>query len=106
MAFATDTGVGHVLLFAALGLQGLAAGAENANEMGYWQTLTPDELLGRVNAARRSVNRTMAALGAVIAGLLVGAIGERLTLLGVVVVFAIAAATLGFSPIRYPAREL
>ena len=106
VAFATDTGVGHVLLFAALGLQGLAAGAENANEMGYWQTLTPDELLGRVNAARRSVNRTMAALGAVIAGLLVGAIGERLTLLGVVVVFAIAAATLGFSPIRHPAREL
>ncbi|MDV8011665.1 hypothetical protein R4P70_10160 [Rhodococcus sp. IEGM 1241] len=74
--------------------------------MGYWQTLTPDELLGRVNAARRSVNRTMAALGAVIAGLLVGAIGERLTLLGVAVVFAVAAAALGFSPMRHPAREL
>lgn len=106
VACATDTDVGHVLLFAALGLQGLAAGAENANEMGYWQALTPDELLGRVNAARRSVNRTMAALGAVTAGLLVSAIGERLTLLGVTVVFAIAAATLGFSPMRHPTREL
>lgn len=106
VACATDTDVGHVLLFAALGLQGLAAGAENANEMGYWQALTPDELLGRVNAARHSVNRTMAALGAVTAGLLVSAIGERLTLLGVTVVFAIAAATLGFSPMRHSTREL
>ena len=106
VAFATDTGVGHALLFAALGLQGLAAGAENANEMGYWQTLTPDELLGRVNAARRSVNRTMAALGAVTAGLLVGAIGERPTLIGVTIVFAIAAGTLAFSPLRHSAREL
>ncbi|MFC8934032.1 hypothetical protein ACFT1A_18320 [Rhodococcus sp. NPDC057135] len=84
----------------------MAAGAENANEMGPWQALTPDELLGRVNAARRSVNRTMAALGAVTAGLLVGAIGERPTLIGVTIVFAIAAGTLAFSPLRHSARDL
>lgn len=106
VTFATDTLVGHLLLFAALGLQGLAAGAENANEMGYWQALTPDELLGRVNAARRSVNRTMAALGAVTAGLLVGAIGEGPTLIGVTIVFAIAAGTLASSPLRHSARDL
>lgn len=100
MAFATDTLIGHVLLFAAPGLQGLTAGAENANEMGYWQALTPDELLGRVNGARRSVNRTMAAVGAVIAGLLVSVIGERPTLIGVIIVFAIAAAIMAFSPLR------
>lgn len=105
VAFATDTTVGHILLFAALGLQGLAAGAENANEMGYWQALTPDELLGRVNAARRSVNRTMAAVGAVIAGLLVSVIGERPTLIGVIVVFAIAAAIVAFSPLRHAEAE-
>ncbi|WP_032379764.1 MFS transporter [Rhodococcoides fascians] len=105
VALATDTTVGHVLLFAALGLQGLAAGAENANEMGYWQALTPDELLGRVNAARRSVNRTMAALGAVIAGLLVSVIGERPTLIGVIIVFTIAASIVAFSPLRHPEAE-
>lgn len=59
MALAPPGGLGPTLLFIAIGLQGLAAGVENANEMGYWQTLTPDELLGRVNATRRSVNRTM-----------------------------------------------
>jgi hypothetical protein len=43
------------ILFVALPLQGIAAGIENSNEMGYRQALTPDELLGRVDAARRSV---------------------------------------------------
>lgn len=100
VASATDTAAGHALLFAALALQGLAAGAENANEMGYWQALTPDELLGRVNAVRRSVNRTMAAVGAVIAGLLIGMIGERPTLIGVIVIFTIAVAIVAFSPLR------
>jgi hypothetical protein len=55
--------------------------------MGYWQALTPDELLGRVNATRRAINRTAAALGALIAGLLVGLIGDRTTLIGVIIVF-------------------
>ena len=64
VALAPSTPVGDVLLFVALPLQGFAAGIENSNEMGYWQALTPDELLGRANATRRSVNRTMAALGA------------------------------------------
>ena len=63
VAFAPSTPIGDALLFVALSLQGLAMGMENSNEMGYWQALTPDELLGRSNATRRSVNRTMAALG-------------------------------------------
>ena len=71
------TAVADALLFVALFLQGLAAGIENSNEMGYWAALTPDELLGRMNATRRSVNRTMAALGALIAGLMAGLIGDR-----------------------------
>jgi uncharacterized membrane protein YgaE (UPF0421/DUF939 family) len=66
--------------------------------MGYWQALTPDELLGRMNATRRSVNRTMAALGALIAGLMVGLIGDRITLIGVVVAFAAAALIAALSP--------
>lgn len=49
-----------------------------------------------------SFNRTMAALGAVIAGLLISVIGERPTLIGVIVVFAIATAIVAFSPLRHP----
>ena len=92
--------VGEALLFVALALQGLAAGVENPNDMGYWQTLTPDELLGRVNATRRSVNRTMAALGALVGGLFVGLVGEHLTLVGVIVTFSAAAVTAALSPLR------
>lgn len=92
--------LGGALLFAALFLQGLAAGIENSNEMGYWQALTPDGLLGRVNATRRSVNRTMAAIGALSAGLAVGAAGARFTLLGVIIAFAAAALIAALSPLR------
>lgn len=99
--------IGDVLLFVALSLQGLAAGIENSNEMGYWQALTPDGLLGRVNATRRSVNRTMGALGALIAGLIVGLIGDRSTLIGVIIGFAAAALTAALSPLREeaPSRD-
>ncbi len=100
VAITPSTGVGHALLFVALALQGLAAGIENSNEMGYWQELTPDELLGRTNATRRAINRTATALGAVIAGLLVGLIGERPTLVGVIIVFAVAALIAALSPLR------
>jgi MFS family permease len=100
VAIAPSTALGDALLFVALPLQGLTAGIENSNEMGYWQALTPDELLGRANATRRSVNRTMAALGALIAGLAAGLIGDRRTLIGVVIVFAAAALTAALSPLR------
>jgi MFS family permease len=102
VAIASPTGVGDAVLFVALALQGLAAGIENSNEMGYWQALTPDELLGRVNATRRSINRTTAALGALIAGLLVGLIGDRSTLIAVIIAFAVAALTAALSPLREP----
>lgn len=104
VAMASSTGAGHVLLFMALALQGFAAGLCNANEMGYWQTLTPDGLLGRVNATRRSINRTIAALGALSAGLLVGLIGDRPTLFAAVVVFTAAALVAAQSPLRAPPR--
>lgn len=100
VAIAPPTGVGDALLFVALAVQGLAAGMENSNEMGYWQALTPDELLGRTNATRRSINRTMAAIGALTAGVLVGLIGDRFTLIGVIVVFSAAALTAALSPLR------
>lgn len=100
VAFASPTAIGAALLFVGLALQGLAAGIENSNEMGCWQALTPDELLGRVNSTRRSANRTMGALGALVAGLVVGLIGDRPTLVGVIIVFAAAALTAALSPLR------
>ena len=105
VAIAPSTAIGDALLFVALPLQGLAAGIENSNEMGWWQALTPDEFLGRVNATRRSVNRTMAALGALVAGLVVGLIGDRPTLIGVIIVFAAAALTAALSPLREASNQ-
>lgn len=87
------------LLFAGLVVQGLSAGVENANEMGHWQIETPDELLGRTNAFRRSANRTLAAVGALIAGGLVGLFGDASVLVGVTLIFVIAAAVLWRSPL-------
>ncbi|WP_253663673.1 MFS transporter [Williamsia maris] len=100
VAITPATGGGLTLLFGALGLLGIAAGIENSNEMNVWQTLTPDELLGRVNGTRRSINRTSAAVGAIGAGFLVGVIGDRLTLLGVIAAFAAAALVCARSPLR------
>jgi len=87
-------------LFAALAVLGLATGVENANEMGYWQRTTPDDLLGRVNATRRSANRTIAVIGALLGGTALATVGDRSTILGVATVFAVAAAIAMFSPLR------
>lgn len=91
---------GPVLLFIALAIHGLAAGIENANEMALRQSVTPDALLGRVNANIRSANRTAAALGALLAGVAVGLVGEEWTLVVVMVVFAVAALLAAASPLR------
>jgi len=94
-------GVGAVvLLAAALALHGAAGGIENANELGYWQAVTPDRMLGRVNATRRAANRTAGALGAVAGGAAVTLAGPRPALVAVVLVFAVAAVIGVASPLR------
>lgn len=100
-AFAGPENLGRILVFVGLAVLGLSAGLENSNEMGLWQTLTPDELLGRVNGARRSINRTLAAVGAVAGGVLIGVAGDRGTLITCVVVFAIAAVMVSGSKVRH-----
>ena len=84
-------GLGQVTVFAAQALFGLALGIENANEMALWQSRTPDHLLGRVNGSRRSMNRTMAAVGAVLAGVLIASAGMEATVMVVAVLFGVAA---------------
>ena len=89
-----------VLLGGALVLQGLAMGVENANDTGYWQTVTPDRLLGRANATRRSANRSAGALGALLGGIALTVFDERLTLIGVAALSAVSALIVGLSPMR------
>lgn len=94
------TSLSTAALFVALAVHGLAGGVENANEMSYWQAATPDGLLGRVNATRRSVNRTIAAIGSVLGGTVLTIGGVRVTILGVATVFGVAAAIAALSPLR------
>ena len=63
-ARSTDSLAGSLLFGAGQFLLGLSMGAENANEMGYRQTVTPDRLQGRMNATMRSINRSMIVIGA------------------------------------------
>jgi MFS family permease len=100
VAVAPAAPAGTVALFVALMLQGLAMGTENSPEQMLWQTLTPDRLLGRTNATRRAGNRTLAACGALVAGGAAGLVGERPALVGIAVIFAVAAAIAAFSPLR------
>lgn len=100
VALAPEVPAGVALLGAALALQGLAMGVENANDTGYWQLVTPDRLLGRANATRRSVNRTAGALGAILCGAALTLFDQGPTLLGIAVVFGMSAAIVGLSPVR------
>lgn len=93
-------GVGISVLFVALAVTGTAAGLENANEMSYRQRAVVDELLGRVNATGRSVNRTAAVVGALAGGALVSAVGETGALWAVAAVFAVAAALAALTRVR------
>jgi hypothetical protein len=61
-------------------LLGLSLGAENANEMGYRQAVTPDALLGRMNTTMRSINRAMIVVGAPAGGFLADAIESTTSL--------------------------
>jgi MFS family permease len=93
-------GVAPVLVIAgALALHGFAGGLENSNEMGYRQAVTPDAQLGRVNATMRSVNRTVAAIGSVTAGAIIGLTGPTVVLWCCVGIFAIAFAAAVLSPL-------
>lgn len=89
-----------VCLALAKALYGFGMGLENPPEMGYWQAVTPRNLLGRINATRRSANRTMAVLGALAGGLLAGTIGYRETLWLAIMIFLVAVAIILFSPLR------
>ena len=82
-------------------LLGLSMGTSNANEMGYRQAVTPDELQGRTNATMRSINRAMVVVGAPLGGLLADSLGYRPMLFAAAVGFATLAVVLVLSPFRH-----
>lgn len=92
---------GLVLLCAAQVLFGISVGADSPLEMSYRQTVTPDRLLGRMNATMRSLNRGAIVLGAPIGGVLADQFGNRLSLWIAIVGLAISALVLTCSPFRH-----
>lgn len=100
VALSTNDWGGWVLFGFGQFLFGLSMGAENANEMSYWQAVTPDRLQGRMNATRRSINRSMLVIGAPLGGLLADTIGYRPMLWAAAAGFLTAATALGLSRFR------
>jgi MFS family permease len=101
MAASPPHWLGWALFSAGQTLLGLSMGAENANELGYRQAVTPDALQGRMNATMRSVNRAMIVVGAPIGGILGDTIGARPMLWTAAGGFIVAATTLALSPFRH-----
>lgn len=86
-------GAGQLLL-------GVAMGSQNANEMGYRQTVTPDELQGRMNTTMRSINRAVIVVGAPLGGLLADEVGLRPVLYVAASGFLLVALGLALTPFR------
>jgi predicted MFS family arabinose efflux permease len=96
-ALSTPHWSGWVLFGGAQLLLGLSMGAENANEMGYRQAVTPDDLQGRTNTTMRSINRAVIVLGAPVGGILGDALGYRAMLWTASAGFLIISVTLAAS---------
>jgi MFS family permease len=79
---------------------GLSMGAENANTLGYRQSVTPDALQGRMNATMRSINRAMVVFAAPLGGLLADTIGYRQALCWAAAGFVLVALLLSVTPLR------
>lgn len=99
-ALVPPTAVGVVLLGLGQVLAGFGMGVENANSLGYRQSVTPDEMQGRMNATIRSANRTCAVVGALGGGLVAQLLGLREALWVAVALFVVAAGVVLCSPLR------
>ncbi|MDQ2837712.1 MAG: MFS transporter [Actinomycetota bacterium] len=100
VALSFDHWAGWLLCGAGELVLGISMGAENANEMGYLQSVTPDDLQGRTHATMRSINRAMIVIGAPLGGLLGDAIGFRAMLWIAAAGFLLVAITFALSPYR------
>lgn len=89
-----------VCLALAKTLYGFGLALSDPAELSYRQTVTPRNMLGRVNATMRSANRTMAMMGALAGGVLAGLIGYRGTIGMAIAVFILALVIVAASPMR------
>lgn len=92
MAFAVAAG-GQFLFW-------LSMGVEGPLEMGYWQAVTPDKLIARMSATRRSMNRGMIVLGAPLGGALATLTSSSIALWIAAGVMLLSALMLLFSKFR------
>jgi MFS family permease len=99
--------------WAALGLAflgqliiGTAMGAEGPLQMGFEQAVTPDRLIARMTATRRSVNRSMIVLGAPLGGFVATKLGVEFALGASALVMVFAGLILAVSPFRWARTEL
>lgn len=84
---------------------GFSIGGQNAATLSYRQSVTPDNLQGRMNATMRSLNRAMVVIAAPLGGLLADAIGYREALWFTVAGFFAVALTLAATPLREARTE-
>ncbi|MBG6185488.1 MFS family permease [Arthrobacter sp. CAN_A214] len=78
----------------------LSMGVEGPLEMGYWQPVTPDKLIARMSATRRSMNRGMIVLGAPLGGALATLTNSSIALWAAAGVMVLSASMLLFSEFR------
>ncbi|MEV5832075.1 MFS transporter [Nocardia sp. NPDC052112] len=97
---------GLPLLCAAQFLFGVSIGVDSPLEMGYRQSVTPDRLLGRMNATMRSLNRAAIVVGAPIGGVLAAWLGIRWTVWIAVVGLLISALALTTSGFRHARSDV
>lgn len=78
----------------------MAMGVEGPLEMGYWQAVTPDKLIARMSATRRSMNRGMIVLGAPLGGFVATVTSSSTALWAAAGVMLLSASMLLFSEFR------
>lgn len=97
--------VSLVVLGGSLAIYGASLAIFNVNALTLRQTVTPDNLLGRMNASYRLLLFGMVPIGALLGGSLAGAFGLRPALVVGVVGLATPIAWLAFSPV-FRLREM
>jgi MFS family permease len=81
-------------------LFGMAMGVEGPLEMGYQQAVTPDRLIARMSATRRSLNRGMIVIGAPLGGLIATVAGTGTAIWAAAAFLLFASLVLLFSKFR------
>ncbi len=89
-----------VTLCGGMVVSGCATGLFNLQSVSLRQTVTPDEVLGRVNSVVRLVSYTGFAVGAWLGGVVIGPLPARGALVAAAVVSLLATALPLFSPVR------